>query len=236
MNCWRKFSRPALFGFVCLFVPTALIAGECDGQSDVPWVKLLQAPPCEACEETKAEMAELLDLERSRTAQQAAHAGADIKRSVAQFLEGGGIAFDPAKLASCEAFFLKRRKEEKAIVDAAKSTFCRLRPFRIPGNVLHPVDQAKPDDSYSYPSGHATYGATVGFLLAEMLPEKRAEIYARVADYAHSRMVAGVHFRSDVEAGKLFGAAIGVSILAKPELRGEFDEATTCVRQAIGLR
>jgi acid phosphatase (class A) len=222
---------------VCLLLlsPRESLAAACQGQSDEPVVKLLQPPPCETCEETKAELAELLTLERARTPEQAEHATEDVKRSVARFLEGGNIKVDAAKLASCEDFFLKRRKEEKAVVDAAKNAFCRPRPFLTDGNALHPVDDAKPDVSYSYPSGHATYGATIGFLLAEMLPEKRAEIYSRINDYAHSRMVAGVHFRSDVEAGKLFGAVIGASLLAKPDFHGEFEEAKTCVRKAVGL-
>jgi acid phosphatase (class A) len=213
----------------------ALEARDCRGHSNAPLVHLLQAPPCANCEGTKAELDELAGLERARTAEQARHAAKDARRSVARFREGGSIAFDAAKLEACEGFFLKRRKEEKTFVDEAKDTFCRLRPYDTPGNTLHPVDEAKPDASFSYPSGHATYGATAGFLLAEMLPEKRAEIYRRINDYARSRMVAGVHFRSDVEAGKLFGAAIAASLFAKPEFREEFEDAKACVRAALGL-
>jgi acid phosphatase (class A) len=234
---WQTAAARAVFigALVLALYSPALEARECQAQPDAPLVKLLAAPPCETCEETKAELDELESLERARTPEQAAHAAGDATRTIARFLEGGGIAFDPAKLAPCEEFFLKRRKEEKAAVEAAKDTFCRLRPFQTPGNGLHPVREAKPDESYSYPSGHATYGATVGFLLAGMLPEKRAEIYSRINDYARSRMVAGVHFRSDVEAGKLAGAAIGASLLAQPGFRPEFEQAKTCVRMAVGL-
>ncbi len=229
-------AQAAIIGALLLAVYSpALQARECRGQSDAPLVKLLPPPPCQTCAGTKAEMDELVGLERTRSPEQAEHAGEDAKRSVSRFLEGAGIAFDKAKLEACDGFFQKRREEEKAAVDAAKDTFCRLRPFEIPGNTLHPVQEAKPDLSFSYPSGHAAYGATVGFLLAEMLPEKRAGIYGRINDYARSRMVAGVHFRSDVEAGKLFGAAIGASVLAKPESRQEFEEARACVRKAVGL-
>jgi acid phosphatase (class A) len=213
----------------------ASLARECLGRTDVPLVKLLPPPPCEACEETKAELDELVSLEKARTDEQANRAREDVERSVSRFLAGAGIGFDAAKLQACEAFFLSRRREEKAIVDAAKDSFCRLRPFLTPGNGLHPVEAAKPDDSFSYPSGHATYGATVGFLLAEMLPEKKAEIYNRIEDYGHSRMVAGVHFRSDIAAGKIMGAAIVASLFARPDFRVEFDQARTCVRNAVGL-
>jgi acid phosphatase (class A) len=226
----------ALFaGVLLVLCPAGLRAEECRGQSSAPLVKLLPPPPCETCEETKAEMDELADLERTRTPGEVKHATEDAERSVARFLEGAGIQFDAKKLKKCNDFFLMGRKQEKGAVDEAKDTFCRLRPFLTPGNSLHPVQDAKPDSSYSYPSGHATFGATIGFLLAAMLPEKRAEIYARINDYAHSRMVAGVHFRSDVEAGKLFGAAVGTEILANPDTRPDFKDTTKCVREAVGL-
>ncbi|MGO8780485.1 MAG: phosphatase PAP2 family protein [Rhodomicrobium sp.] len=217
-------------------LPPTLLAHECVGRSDEPLVSLLQPPPCEACEETKAELAELEALEQSRTPEQAAHAASDTERSLPRFLEGTGIGFDADALQACKRFFKKRHKEEKAAVDAAKDTFCRVRPFLTRGNTLHPVQEAKPDASFSYPSGHATYGATVGFLLAEMMPEKKVALYARINDYAHDRMVAGVHFRSDVEAGKLYGAAIVDALFAKPGFEAEFEEAKACVRKAAGLQ
>jgi acid phosphatase (class A) len=218
-----------------LFSPAALFAAQCNGHSDEPLVKLLPPPPCETCPKTKAELEELAGLEAARTPEQAKYVGEDTERSVSRFLERAGVAFDAKALAACDGFFMKRRKEEKAAVEAAKNSFCRPRPFLTPGNTLHPVDSARPDNSFSYPSGHATYGSTLGFLLAEMMPEKRAAIYARIDDYGHSRMVAGVHFRSDIEAGKLFGAAIVSALFAKPGFAGEFAEAKSCVRKAAGL-
>ncbi len=218
-----------------LLSPAAVLAAQCNGHSDEPLVRLLPPPPCETCPKTKAELEELAGLETARTPELAKYVGEDAERSLNRFLGGASIAFDAKALAACDNFFMKRRKEEKAAVDAAKNSFCRLRPFLTAGNTLHPVDSARPDDSFSYPSGHATYGATVGFLLAEMMPEKRTAIYARIDDYGHSRMVAGVHFRSDIEAGKLYGAAIVSALFAKPGFVSEFAEAKACVRKAAGL-
>ncbi len=233
---WHAMIRAICAGMLLLALHSpGLEARECQGQSDVPIVSLLQPPPCETCPEAKAEMDELATLERERTPEQENRVAADVKRSVDRFLEGAGIAFEPEKLHPCEGFFTKPRQEEKAAVEAAKDTFCRTRPFKTPGTPLHPVELARPDNSFSYPSGHAAYGAVVGFLLVEMLPEKRAEIYRRINDYAHSRMIAGAHFRSDVEAGKLIGAAVAGSLLAKSDFREAFDEAKTCVRKAVGL-
>ena len=200
----RLIAQASFVGVLC-FAPFApALARECQGRSDVPAVNLLRPPPCETCAETKAEMDELASLERERTPEQEKQVAIDVKRSVDRFLEGAGIAYEAEKLRPCERFFTMPRQEEKAAVEAAKDTFCRTRPFRTPGNPLHPVQEARPDDSFSYPSGHAAYGAVIGFLLVEMLPEKRAEIYRRIHEYARARMIAGVHFRSDIEAGSLW--------------------------------
>jgi acid phosphatase (class A) len=235
--------RFGMAGAATLFLAGAFLTGwgqaapaaECLGRSDEPLVSLLQRPPCETCEETKAELDELEALEKARTPEQTAHAARDAERSLPRFLEGGGIAFDGEALKACEEFFLKRRKDETASLDAAKATFCRPRPFATSGNTLHPVREAKPSDSFSYPSGHSAYGATTGSLLAAMMPERKAAIYARINDFAHSRMVAGVHFRSDVEAGKLYGTAIAAALFTQPGFQAEFEEAKVCVRKAAGL-
>jgi acid phosphatase (class A) len=237
MRRFGKASAATLFlagAFLIVWGQTAL-AVECQGRSDEPLVGLLQPPPCETCEETKAELVELVALEKGRTPEQVEHAARDAELSLPRFLEGAGIAFDKEALKACEDFFLKRRKAEAASVKAAKSAFCRVRPYATSGNNLHPIQEAKPRESFSYPSGHSTYGATTGFLLAAMMPEKKAVIYERINDYAHSRMVAGVHYRSDVEAGKLYGTAIAAALFAKPGFQAEFNKAKACVRKAAGL-
>ena len=222
-------------GIFTMLSPAGLMAHECAGHSDIALVNMLQPPPCEACEETKAELAELEGLERARTPAEEEHARQDATRSIARFLEGAGIAFEPSRLEACEPFFLARLKEDRAAVDSAKNAFCRLRPFKTPGNSLHPLKDLKPDESFSYPSGHATWAAEAGSLLARMMPEKQAIIYSRINDFARSRMVAGVHFRSDVEAGKLLGVALANALLVMPGFDREFEEAKSCVREAAGL-
>lgn len=119
-------------------------------------------------------------------------------------------------------------------VDDAKVVFRRTRPYKLPSNGLKFLKDLKEDDSFSYPSGHAAYGAAVGLVLAEMIPEERDKIAKRVQDYGFSRMVAGVHFRSDVYAGEIAGAAIAMSLFKSGEFREAFDSAKAELRKALG--
>ena len=45
-------------------------------------------------------------------------------------------------------------------------------------------------------------------LLANMVPEKRGELFARGWDYGWSRVVGGVHFPTDIESGRIEATAM----------------------------
>jgi acid phosphatase (class A) len=120
-------------------------------------------------------------------------------------------------------------------VHEAKNTFDRTRPYRLPHNHLNTLKKLSDRDSPSYPSAHATYGAALGMVLAEMIPEKKEAIYKRIQDYGHSRIVSGAHFRSDVYAGNVAGAAIAASLLSNETFRNELNDVKGELRKAAGL-
>jgi len=202
------------------------------------FIKLLAAPSCDDCDQTKAELKELTQMQQARTPAEQEHATADITISIPRFLEGANIKFDTAALDRCMNFFDKLAKLTKEASDNAKRSFCRTRPFKLPGNTLQPLQSIdKLKNSTSYPSGHTTYGTLMGTVLARMVPEKREELYARIADYSHRRMIAGVHYRSDIDAGKVLGSAIAADEFAADEdFKNELPAATACVREALALQ
>jgi membrane-associated phospholipid phosphatase len=61
----------------------------------------------------------------------------------------------------------------------------------------------------SYPSGHSTQSAAAAEVFAYLFPD-RAEYYRAKADEASvSRVLAGIHYRFDIEAGEELGRMIG---------------------------
>lgn len=221
----------------CLAAPGVLSAEEatCPKPTTDPLVKLLAPPSCDSCAQTKIELEELQTLERNRSVAEAEHAHADYEITVARFVEGADIKFDASALKTCHPIFDRLMDRTKSAAEHAKNTFCRTRPFNLPNNDLKPLE-ASSKYSPSYPSGHTTAGTALGALLAYMVPEKRAEFLARAADYGHSRMIAGVHYRSDVEAGKLLGMAVVEEEFSDDaQFRTMLPEATKCVRGALGL-
>jgi membrane-associated phospholipid phosphatase len=87
----------------------------------------------------------------------------------------------------------------------------------------------------SYPSGHASFGILCAILLADMVPEKREALVARGRDYAHSRLVVGAHFPTDVEAGRIAGTVAAALLWQNANFRRDLAEARTTLRTALGL-
>ena len=114
----------------------------------------------------------------------------------------------------------------------AKDTFDRPRPF-LTEKRLSPIVFKPP--SASYPSGHTTWAVMCAIVLADMVPERRAQLFARGDEYGHNREVAGVHYPSDVAAGHLAGTALASALFQSARFVEDERGATTELRQALGL-
>jgi len=108
---------------------------------------------------------------------------------------------------------------------AAKQVYRRQRPF-VPTD--EPICIAREDSlkaSFSYPSGHATGGWLYGLLLAELAPDRAAPIMSRGRAYGESRVVCGVHWKTDVEAGRDAATAAFVVLQSDPGFRADLEAA-----------
>lgn len=113
-----------------------------------------------------------------------------------------------------------------AAILVAKNRFDRDRPFEVDAAVTPCI---APDDrlraSGSYPSGHAAFGWAWALVLAELAPEHADAILARGREYGDSRVVCGLHYPSDVEAGRVVAAGALARLHAEPGFRAELDAA-----------
>ena len=219
MRANRSWACLAFVAFLALFSLSAAAADPSCPDPAVPLSVLLMPPPKSDSAQTKAELQELLRLQESRTPDQAKHVRDDDHRTLERFLGGIGI--------KVESLSASANRE-------AKNTFNRTRPYRLPHNNLHTLKKLSDRDSPSYPSAHATYGAVMGMVLAEMIPEKKEELYKRIQDYGYSRIVSGA-LRGDVYAGNVAGAAIAASLLSKEAFRNKLNDVKGELRKAAGL-
>ena len=94
-----------------------------------------------------------------------------------------------------------------------KAFYHRKRPFeRFHEHMLTRYEEVELSGEGSYPSGHSQRGYAVALLLSEVNPDNADTIMARGYMYGESRVIAGAHWQSDVDASRLC-AAIGLARL-----------------------
>lgn len=128
-----------------------------------------------------------------------------------------------------------------AAAGAAKERYPRPRPYqraamkRVCGMTAPPAPEAAPTKGTSYPSGHATLGWSTALTLVEVAPADAAAlvpIVTRAARYGDNRVVCGLHFQSDVEAGRILAAAVFDKLLTLPEFRRDL-QCARAEREAV---
>jgi len=192
----------------------------------------LKPPPADDSVQTKAELGEVLTLQVTRTPEMEAKAKADAEENVWRFADVMGPAFKPEALPVFSAFFDRVVATEGAVVDPAKDSWKRPRPHQL-SPLVKPV--VKISNSGAYPSGHTTVGTLMGIVLSNMVPEKRVEIMNRAWFYGENRIIGGIHYRSDIEAGRIAGSVIAARIMEQQDFQTEFAAAKAELRKALGL-
>jgi acid phosphatase (class A) len=232
-HCPTPHALALVIGLV-VCVPAVAQTASCPQIEPVNLSSLLLPPPCDTCDITKGELAELQALQQSRTPEIVQHASDDYTRTLERFLGGMNIPVKADSLGEAGALFKCVAKTTEDAVDKARLRFHRTRPYNLPDNGLKILKVVKADDAPSFPSGHAAFGMVAGMVLIEMVPELRDKFAARIEDFGFSRLISGVHFRSDVYAGEIAGAAIAASLFANSDFRTQFEKAKPELRKALG--
>ena len=119
------------------------------------------------------------------------------------------------------------RQWASPVLDKAKKFWHRPRPIasgdsRIQYLDLKEIKLIQPGkyDVYktnSFPSGHSTIGMMDALILADIAPpEYRARLLARGIAFGDDRVILGVHYPSDVEAGRALALQLHAKLLNLP--------------------
>lgn len=84
----------------------------------------------------------------------------------------------------------------------------------------------------SYPSGHSMTGWAWGLVLSELVPAKLGPLMEAGGAIGDSRFICGVHYRSDVEAGRKLGAAMVARLHSDPAFVADLAAAKAELTQA----
>lgn len=230
--------------------PAAAVASVYFSPGQLDSTALLEPPPVAGSEAARADLQSVLE------AQRAAHAAGTSARAVADtvidcqrvaevLVPGMSAPLATGDGAAAVAFATRAAKQVAGATVAPKAYWGRARPYVDNPTVerLGDVAPASPlaiaggveRAHTAYPSGHAALGTACAIVLAQMVPEQRAALFARGRLYGESRLIVGAHFPTDVDAGRRVGtAATGVmlqSVLFQADLR----TARAQLRSALGL-
>ena len=198
--------------------------------SQVDLLRIVPPPPSEAA--TRQELDAMLSMQQQRGPEDEAACQADAVITVFRFADVLGDSFTPQALPKASALFERALASAKQAVDPAKDHYARPRPPLADSRIKPCV---KLPGNGAYPSGHSTAGNLMATLLAAMVPEKAAELRARGRLFGDHRVLGGVHYPSDVDAGRLCAAALAQALFMDPEFQVEFKAARAELRAALGL-
>ena len=179
------------------------------------------APPAYDSDRIKADLAELKQFPRTpKTNHRATYwevfGGArahalwnDIART--KLLEHGTAFNAPAQARVLAAVNV-------ALIDAgiacweAKFAYWYIRPPQLDPE-LKPV--FPPPNHPSYPAAHGCFSTAAATVLAAVFPRDAERLLAQGAEAAEARVWAGIHYRTDIDAGQTLGRQVGERVIAR---------------------
>jgi acid phosphatase (class A) len=139
-----------------------------------------------------------------------------------------GIGLTAENAPKTLALLRKANIDTGAAANLLKNTFKRKRPFEtMEGAVCLSANDAAnlAKGSPDYPSGHSTYGWTLGLILAELMPDRATAILGRARAFGDSRTVCGVHSVSAVNAGRQTATVVLTAMHGVAAFRTDMDAA-----------
>ncbi len=136
-----------------------------------------------------------------------------------------GIRLKPGDAPALDRLLQRVGADRGPLVDAGKLHYAVVRPYqKIGGAICEPKTEhlaGNPD----YPSGHAAAGWSVALVLAELKPDRAAQILKRGRAFAESRYICGSDSVSAVEAGTLVASELVAAEHGSAAFRADTDSA-----------
>jgi acid phosphatase (class A) len=134
-----------------------------------------------------------------------------------------GVELNQANAPKTVALVARVGRDVSRATDRPKDIYKRKRPYLIDEGPTCIEKSDALSKSPDYPSGHNTWGWTVGLIMAELAPDRATEILARARAFGEGRLVCGVHNLSAVEAGRMNGSIVVAGLHGSEAFRKDLD-------------
>ncbi len=133
-----------------------------------------------------------------------------------------GPNFSKAKMPLTAELLDKAEKDTHNVTEDAKRLWDRDRPPHQDGRI---TPLLKVPSNASYPSGHATRAVLWARVLAVLSPKDKEALRERARLVAIDRVIAGVHYPTDVAAGLALGDAIADELMKSEAFKADLEKA-----------
>ncbi|UNT60587.1 phosphatase PAP2 family protein [Acinetobacter sp. ASP199] len=177
-----------------------------------------------------------MQLERSEAKWKQAAIDADVSNEHlgVPFSEAFGLEISEKNTPILFNLLKKVKRDSRYSTQDAKKHYNRKRPFAHFGvKTCTPHEETSLNQNGSYPSGHTTIGWTYALILAEIRPDRQNEIFKRGFDFGQSRVICNMHWQSDVDAGRITGAAQFARLQADPTFQADIAKAKIEVQHLL---
>jgi len=110
-------------------------------------------------------------------------------------------------------------------ISSTKTYYSRIRPYLLFKEHTSVPEEERENDFTSYPSGHTVRAWAIALALVSIDPEHQNEILKVGYEIGQSRVIAGFHYQSDVDAARLAGSAAFARLCTEPVFIDLFQKA-----------
>jgi acid phosphatase (class A) len=136
-----------------------------------------------------------------------------------------GTSLDVAKQPILIRMLLRASTDGDHLSRSAKVKYARPRPFLVKDGPICIAREQWLVDQGAYPSGHAATGWTWGLILSELAPDRSEALMSRARSFGDSRVICGVHYVTDVEAGRAVASATLARLHSDPAFKADLEVA-----------
>ena len=194
-------------------------------------VKCLPAPPDSASLDFERDQLRYLWGKRQRAdkavvARVTRDAIWDIDTLAAIFSVPFGVEISEARTPAIYRVFKKSVHTMGLIRKDPKAYYNRTRPFvYFDEHMLTTWEEDELRGEGSYPSGHTLRGWAAALILAQINPAAADALFLRGWEYGESRVIAGAHWQSDVDASRPAASIAFSRLQSIPEFRKDLADA-----------
>jgi membrane-associated phospholipid phosphatase len=201
------------------------------------------AAPADTSDQTTAELAELRQLQKARSP--SANTAIQYYNAVPATQRWHDLAFalaraekqSPNRQARLAAILHTALHDAVVATWAAKYQFNRTPPSQMAPDVtpIATITGESSGSEPSYPSEHAAIAGTALGILTAFFPKEEANLKATATELGQTRLLMGLNYRSDIDAGFALGQAVAQKALARAATDGSEAKWTGTVPTGPGL-